>query len=280
LIFAQKTDTILTIREGGYMKGLKTQEEFSAYIGNLDRLRWEFFRESSKYKKDWQQCIKLGKKEAENRYSKKSLPVVVGSNVATFFLKSRVGTAHISTELWLRYSIHAAVNPALTYDEAIKIFRAAQKENRFLFYSNMNEYAIFDGIFENINYDETPFVKISVNITLPIDLLVKVFRGFAVEKKEMFLRSHYLSDVPGRRWILPKNIHFEALEDALRHYRMYVHEGISYNEIARRLATEFEQKVGKVHEDDDPEARYFSIVKKNIPKAKRIIRHVEKGMFP
>ena len=68
------------------MKGLKTQEEFSDYIRKLDRLRWEYLRESSEYKKEWAQCIKLGKKEGENLYSEKSLPVVVGGNVATFFL--------------------------------------------------------------------------------------------------------------------------------------------------------------------------------------------------
>ena len=143
----------------------------------------------------------------------------------------------------------------------------------------MDEYAIYDGIFENVEYDETPFVKISVNITLPIDLLVKIFRGFAMEKKEYFLHG-YLSDMPARRWILPKNIHFDALEEALTHYRMHVHEGLSYHQIADKLGKAFEQKVGQIHEDDDPEARYFSIVKKNIPKVKRIIKHVEKGMFP
>lgn len=261
------------------MKGLKNQQDFSEYIRKLDRLRWEYLRESTEYKKDWQQCVKLGKKEGNPRYSKQSLPVVVGGNVATFFLKSVVGTVNISTELWLRYSINAAINPDLSYDEAIKIFQASQKEYGFLFYSNLDEYAIYDGIFENVDYDETPFVKISVNITLPIDLLVKIFRGFAMEKKEWFLNRH-LSEMPGRRWILPKNIHFDALEEALKHYRMHVHEGLSYQDIAHRLAAEFRQKVGKVHEDDDPKSRYFSIVKKNIPKAKRVIKHVEKGMFP
>lgn len=236
-------------------KGLGSQEDFAQYIRQLDRLHWEYLRLSDKYKEDWS-----ANKGADSVMDKAS--------VDYFQNKLAYGTERPVSVLWLRYGIHMIIDPQLSYENALAILKEADSRKSYLFFDALEEYAVYDGIFPKLNYDESPFVKISVNLSLPTDILAKVLRTFISERKDQ-LFDRYIGAMPVRKWVFPKNVHFDTLEETLRHYRMHK-EGKSYREIASILAEETGRDVDSL----------WSLVKKNIPKAQRIMKHVEKGMFP
>lgn len=241
-------------------KGLETQEQFASYIKGIDRLHWEFLRESPKYRKDWEHYKELS--------SGNPALITTEGTVTSFQSKFEQGASNMPSDLLLKYGIHATMNPDLSYEEAISLLQTHVQDKSYLFYFNLDEYAIYDGEFKQLDYEDSPFVKVTVNISLQTDILVKIFRNYLDEKKKDLFNQH-LSAMPTRKWIFPKNIHVDTLEDVLTQYRMHL-KGMSYRKIAEVLAKETKK-------DEDS---LWSLVKKNIPKAQRIMKHVEKGMFP
>lgn len=269
--FVLKMDKISDkiLHQGGIVKK-DLQTELVEYLRNLDRLHWEYLRESEKYKTDWQAFITA--KQDYPDIQKKiegSIPVIIGSTINTFFINLENDYLTNQSTLWMQYGIQALCNPALSYDDVFEICQKELPELKYLFYDNHNEYIIHEGVFKKLNYEESPFITLTVNTSFKIDLLTKVFRELISTRKTQLIGGH-LSALPSRKWILPKNVHFEPLAEALAMYRLHIHDSMSYTDIAH----EWERRTGK---------DYFSqhsIVKKNIPKAKRTIKHVEKGMFP
>ena len=236
-------------------KGLGSQEDFAQYIRQLDKLHWEYLRLSDKYREDWSA-------------NKESASIVEKGSINYFQNKLDYGTARPASVLWLRYGIHMIIDPDLSYESAIAVLKNADMEKTHLFFDRLEEYAVYEGVFPKLNYDESPFINISVNISLPTDILAKILRSVISEKKDQ-LFDRYVGAMPVRKWIFPKNVHFDTLEEVLMHYQMHK-QGMSYRQIAKVLS----DKTGK---DIDS---LWSLVKKNIPKAQKIIKHVEKGMFP
>jgi hypothetical protein len=291
-----KCDKILHQQEQGkLMKDLKTEE----YISKLDRLRWEYLRESEQYRKDWNLCKEEALKDALEEFESDKVSaceecekdlcedceyitppteislIYLSGGVQTYHHKAKISENNMSNKMWLRYGIQLISSPDLPYDEVMKL----NEEKWRIFYTSLYEYGISEGVFKNVDYAKSPFLKATINISKPKDMLIKEFRSFIADKKKLFNKIDK-NKIISRKWMLPKNVHFDALEEALRQYRMHVHEGQSYHVIASGLASSFICKVGEIHEDDDPKSRFISIVKKNIPKAKQIIKNVEQGIFP
>lgn len=254
------------------MKQDDKKEKLADYIGKLDRLRWEYLRESAFYKEDWAEVSDtLGEEQAV-------IPIFADTekgSVRTYF-NDNATPNDARYMLWRRYGIYAAANPALTYEDVQELIQTQGLKLRHLFYCHIDEFALHKGEFRNLEYDgETPFQLMTVNVSLPTKMLVDLFREHVSQAKKQFERS-YTSKLRTRRWALPKYMHLESLEEALGHYRMHVNEKMTYLKIAEKLNDEAQANGA----GDDMTERFLSLVIYNIRKAKRTMRHVERGMFP
>lgn len=257
----------------------KTQKEIASYLRKLDRLRWEFLRESDKYKADWKLFADAEDKwmlqqyeqfQGKGQYTRPPRPVIchkIETNISRMEEELDEDSPSPPVKMWLTYGMNVICNPELSYEESGRLWQ--QNKNDMMFYTNLDEFGISDKKFPDFAYSsDAPFIKVTINLSLRGSILMDELEKYITRRKKEFRDKK-----TGSRWILPKNVHFDTLEDVLKQYRMWKHEGQSYRNIARSLLSGRRGHPGA-------EDAQWSLVKKNIPYAKRIIKNVEQGIFP
>lgn len=271
-----------------------------------DRLRWEYLRESQKYRKDWEQFKKLSKNEEVNNLSSKiddilNIPFkkinkelnnsitsaydsiihnITDNNMfkktnetSVLNLKDEIHqnfSYNMSNilEICKRYCIKRVVDPDKSYEQVMK----ERGDNNFLFYTCIEEYGIFEGILDKVRFgDITPLTSFTVNILMPKTMLKKEFEKIIAKKQEQF-KETYKNSFIGKKFLIPKYDNLENLENYLRYYRLKNKESYSYGKIVQYVIAREKIK-------DDIDLVKDRIIKE-IKKAKKVIQNVENGFFP
>jgi len=275
------------------MKGFKSRKAFADYIRELDRLRWEYLRESDKYRKDWELCKEICNKEnleeyewekkqacsecektpcinCEYQYPPSEITCVyLSGEINSYHIKSKKAPPSIRTKMWLQYGINLISDPDLDYGKVIAMHPVKDADKKLIFYMSFDEYGIYEGVYGHVNYKESPFIHLTVNASLKASLLVDEFKRIISEKKKQF-NNIDKNKLISKKWVLPPNVHLDTLQERLEYYRRKKYEKKSYRSIAYELVWQTRKESHSV----------LSLTRKHVLEAQKTIKRVEQGFFP
>ena len=289
---------------------------FEEYIRKLDYFRWQYLRITDNYKKDWEQynkiinddfdfndrvneismnipqliqhieyCAKIKSSNKSPEHSSNNIGDKINANANLNRFKNELS---FRSEMWYKYGIKLTANPNDTYD---KIIKDTGDNKSYIFYSVIEEYSISDKKYHSIKFEDSSYVNLNVNVSLPIEFLVKDFRKYISNKRNHYFKDNK-SNAFSKKWSLPKNVNFEVLEKALEVYLMHKDTnqyGIAITLIAEESnkATETIHELIRSEEDLEKLAMMEKLVDRNeykvdyyLRKARKTIRNVQEGLFP
>lgn len=164
----------------------------------------------------------------------------------------------------------------ILFDEVYKDLIVNSYENpeerwydRFIFYTYLHEYSIFEGVYPSMKAEDSPFITLTVNITSPVEASVDEYRKIISAKRKEFYRRED-KNIHRKKWSLPNGANFGVLEKKLNLYRLcktleaknkHVSiEGIKKEYFRLETNYDFDETTDKLLEDID---------NRNLPKDKR-----------
>jgi len=93
--------------------------------------------------------------------------------------------------------------------------------DRFIFYTYLHEYAIYEGIYPIPSTADVPFITLTINVTAPVDYSVEEeFRQLISKRRKEFYKNRDAKKIR-TRWTLPNGFNCEATERKLNVWQKY-----------------------------------------------------------
>lgn len=284
--------------------------QFPLYLRNLDKWRWEYLRESDKFRTDWKEWKVLESKASKevfaeekklfcgacthkescgkceyNKFTETNI-VRLGDGVTRYLMEQgtikpdedysqqSLSPAMIAAQTALAklrfcYGLQTIANPDLDYATIYQTAKnqGCKDEHNYIFYKATKECGITRRIYQPEVYESMPLMAITVNYSLQANILIDEFRRLIKAKRDKLKKS---DKAQYNKWLLPKNVHFDTLEVALKQYRMHKYnKKMSYRNIALALQKESGSDFDSI----------LARVRKNVPNVGKIIKRAEKGIF-
>jgi len=177
--------------------------------------------------------------------------------------------------------------------------------DKFIFYTYLHEYSIYDGVYPHVNSEDSPFSTLTINITARVEDSVKQYRRLITKKRKDFYKKKG-GAVTRLRWILPNNLRLESLENALKVYKLHIRKetnddisrvlfkditGKDYEEVVNEYPAEklayatvsasCKEKIIRANQYIETQKNRCEYQVKNyLKQAEKIMKNVERGIFP
>lgn len=168
--------------------------------------------------------------------------------------------------------------------------------DRLIFYTYLHEFSIYEGVYPHVNYDESPFINLTINVSMRVKDAVNEFRRIISERRKEFFQRQDKS--VGLKWSLPKGHNLENLQDTLEIYKQHLN-GYPNHKIAQNLLQVqkgtslpalYEETASNPNPTDAELRRMKEIegafekleynVENRLRKANKIMANVVQGIFP
>lgn len=320
-------------------KERKPKVDTLTYIRRLDRYRWEFLRLSDQYRADWEGFVAdylfdngfyrrfcPDGCEAEKDTDCLNCPHLDGmwANPSAYSYHYNIKMKSWSVDSYYRnltqktldtlmkYGIRAMPDPDHDYDEVMEDFtvcvpseKKAAYSHNFLFYTHLHEYGIYEGVYPNVDPNNSPFLTVTVNLSAHDDVVTAFRKLVSQRKKEMYQRED--KNLLRKKWSIPQNIHFDVLDEALEVLRVSqtlkseLDADIARWIYKKKKGIDYAQRIGDILEFvdknsvsdetrenlknkylepiEDQFSKYEFEAGNRLRKAKAILRNVEQGIL-